>query len=521
MKKKLFYTALFVLCVLYPIKYLDFDLDLWSRLAVGKIFFATGKILTVDPFAFTQTKALWIDHEWGSSVVFWFFASRFGDAGLLLLKVAVFFLCLLFIHKTIKLYEKHNPYNILYYIFVILGIFNGFASSVRCQIFTFLFFSMWIYVLEKMRVERKNYIWFFPLSMLIWANMHGGFVAGLGLLFLYGIGEFLNKKPYKAYFVALILSILITLINPYGFEYWKYILQATTMQRPHVLEWLSTDLFASWLGWWQFKVMIFISFVGICFPLIKNKFQNIDKTRLLLTAVMLFLAIKHIKHQPFFAIVVGSLFYSDFYSFFDFLKQKTSSNLQNIVAKFETYKESFIYLLIIVLGSAVIRVCPLRLVIPQEKYPVDSVEFIKQSNLKGHLLSTFNWGSYLTYNLYPNCLVSVDGRYEEVYPEDTMALTSNFIYVIDKHWYDIIKKYKIDALLLDKQFESYKIIKTSPMWKKVFEDETSAVFVRKNNPVKAMDHIKINYDLINKNKFKTSKDFLDKIKELQLKKGVL
>jgi hypothetical protein len=59
------------------------------------------------------------------------------------------------------------------------------------------------------------------------------------------------------------------------------------------------------------------------------------------------------------------------------------------------------------------------------------------------------------------------------------------------------------------------------MWKKVFEDETSAVFVRKNNPVKAMGHIKINYNLLNKNKFKTSKDFLDKINELQLKKGVL
>ncbi|MFA6990046.1 MAG: hypothetical protein WC197_08260, partial [Candidatus Gastranaerophilaceae bacterium] len=205
MKKILFYISLFIISWVYSIRFLDVDFDLYSRLAVGKIFFGLGQILKVDPFAFTHTKNLWIDHEWGSSVVFWFFASKFGDAGLILLKIVVFFLCILFIHKTVKIKAKENSFNILYYLLLILALFNGFASNVRCQIFTFLFFSIWVYALEKIRwntnfvchCERltgtwqsqyqpqpkfKNYIWFFPLIMLFWANMHGGFVTGLGLL---------------------------------------------------------------------------------------------------------------------------------------------------------------------------------------------------------------------------------------------------------------------------------------------------------------------------------------------------
>src|SRR5512136_2581501 len=58
------------------------DFDLWARLAVGSIVFQTGHVLKQDIFSYLPTKALWIDHEWGSGVVLYGFVRCFGDHGL-------------------------------------------------------------------------------------------------------------------------------------------------------------------------------------------------------------------------------------------------------------------------------------------------------------------------------------------------------------------------------------------------------------------------------------------------------
>ncbi|EKE03665.1 MAG: hypothetical protein ACD_20C00172G0018 [uncultured bacterium] len=84
-KEYLFYIAILVLVWVYLITFNEFDFDLWARLAVGKIFFETGWILKNDIFSYTITKPIWVDHEWGSGVVFYFLANHFGDVGLLLM----------------------------------------------------------------------------------------------------------------------------------------------------------------------------------------------------------------------------------------------------------------------------------------------------------------------------------------------------------------------------------------------------------------------------------------------------
>ena len=46
------------------------DYDLWARLAVGSVFFQTGHVLRHDVFSYLPPKALWVDHEWRSGVLF-------------------------------------------------------------------------------------------------------------------------------------------------------------------------------------------------------------------------------------------------------------------------------------------------------------------------------------------------------------------------------------------------------------------------------------------------------------------
>ncbi|MCK7527911.1 MAG: hypothetical protein MZV64_65070 [Ignavibacteriales bacterium] len=81
-------------------------------------------------------------------------------------------------------------------------------------------------------------------------------------------------------------------------------------------------------------------------------------------------------------------------------------------------------------------------------YPAKAIEFIKINNLKGNLLVPFNWGSYAFWKLYPRCLVSIDGRFEEVYPNEVYHDISNFTFYY-KGWEKALEKYKNDIILIE------------------------------------------------------------------------
>ena len=59
------------------------DPDYWARLLQGNAFWLNGIIMKEDIFSYTKTHH-WIDHEWGSSVVFSFIQNNFGFIGILL-----------------------------------------------------------------------------------------------------------------------------------------------------------------------------------------------------------------------------------------------------------------------------------------------------------------------------------------------------------------------------------------------------------------------------------------------------
>ena len=46
------------------------DGDLWAKMALGAILLQKGILLTHDIFAFTPVLPEYVDHEWGSGVVF-------------------------------------------------------------------------------------------------------------------------------------------------------------------------------------------------------------------------------------------------------------------------------------------------------------------------------------------------------------------------------------------------------------------------------------------------------------------
>lgn len=503
MKKISFYISIFIISWLYSIIFMDFDSDLWARLAAGKAVWETGGVLRHDIFSFTQTKPLWIDHEWGASTIFYAMADHLGDFGLIFLKILLVFGTLFIISKTIELKNKepNQHLNFLFYLVGFLAMFNGFASMVRCQIFTFFFFALWLYILERVRIKGSKILWLLPIIMLFWANIHGGFVVGLIVLALYTIGEYLNGEKTLKYLITLGCSLLIPFINPYGVDFIKYMLQAATMKRTHIQEWHATPLLGTIKDWFWFKLSLLFLSGSYAFSL-RGKGKPFDKTKALILLFTLYAALAHIKHQPLFVIAAMSFLYHDFYSIFETFKEKFA-----FWEKLNNVKETIVYTLVIGFGTLLMLVNPLVITVPMEKYPVGSIEFIKQNNLSGNVLTTFNWGSYTAWNLYPKGKIAIDGRYEEVYPDEIASLVENFTFVLDKNWYDISKKYPLDILVIDRRFDSYAQIKQNKIWKEIYADKLSSVFIPSNKVKKTYIYPTIYMKLIEKNKYKTDIKF--------------
>ncbi len=417
----IFYFTIFIFILSLALIHNTIDMDYWARLLQGNAFWAFGDILRFDPFSYTKTH-IWLDHEWGSSVIFAFIQNNFGFKGILIFRALVVFLIFFFIFKTLKINNSNYLFNIIYFpLMIVFAIPTIVESGLRCHFFTFLFFTIFIYILEHAKNSKKyKMLYFLPVLMLFWSNVHGGCVAGLGLLGMYAVGEFLNKNSFKHYLIVLMLAFFALFVNPYGIEYVKFIFMASIMERPFVTEWISPFAHPNIKFFLAYKIIYILNIIFV-FAAFKMKYLK-DWTKIIILAVCAYLSFKYIKNTPFF-IFASIIFLYPF--------------LNNLFKRYENKKIACIINTMIILFSIwTISKYPMKPILTQQ--PVQIAEFMKINNLQGNIFSPFDIGSYLIYKLFPNNLVYMDGRYEEVYFDETKKLADDF-FKAGQNWDNVLK----------------------------------------------------------------------------------
>ncbi len=493
MNKKLrttmFYIGLFAFIVLACFQSNCADYDIFARLLQGQAFWDLGNILHHDIFSYTPTHT-WFDHEWGASVVFYKIFKLFGPVGLLWLKALMVFGIFFFTIQALKIrgVKFSTPYNFLFYFFAYHAASqSGFENVIRCQLFTYLFFSVWLYLLERIRKNQEYYllVTFIPM-MLFWSNIHGGCAAGFGLLVLYSLGEALNKKPFKQYLFTLFGCALVTFANPWGFGYVKFLVMATTMPRILIQEWQPTFAAVNTHSFLAFKVFFIITLLLVLIRLFMKlkSIKNIDFTKAIVLITMTFLSLKYTRHQPFFVLSVIVFLYDDFYNLLGILTSKIIPSLK-LQQNLTVIKEILIFIIVAFATIGFFATNKPQIVINNISYPIKAIEFIRKNNLNGNLLVDFQHGSYAAYKLYPSNLIAMDGRYEEVYYDYMLPLFNNFFMQVGENPNMLIETFRPDIIVVAKKFEAEKYLAKDKSYIKAFSDENFSVFVdkklRKNN----------------------------------------
>jgi len=493
----IFYLTLFLFILFMGTLDTNIDFDFWARLIVGKSYFQTGTLFNQDFYSYGITHKF-IDHEWGSSLIFYLIQNYLGDIGLFFFKSIIIFLTLFIITKAIRLSDKNIKLHFLFFFFALQAISYNIFSTIRCQTFSFLFFVLFFYILLLAR-KTKNYriLVCLPILNIIWANMHGGFVLGLSLIALFAIGEFLNRnKAYSKYLlITFIATSVTTIINPYGIDYLTFIFDAFKLNRIHITEWQSAffnkDYFYSLI---KFKIFFFGAILMFLYSIIKNfkNIKNIDKTKYLILLFMILISLKAQRCHVFFIYSVLILCYFDFYNIFN-------KKLPPIIDKTKEFA-----LFAIILAVTIPHLFEYKFIntVSEKEYPIYAVEFIKQNNLKGNVFAMFHTGSYVAYKLYPNNLVFMDGRYEETYDVDLINQMGAFFLTKDKG--SFLKKYHHDILILDNFYPISKKMESNKEWFLAYKDNRYSLFLPSKLKNKKFILPTKDKNYYNKTKFDTS-----------------
>ena len=186
------FAAIFLGVIGLGSRLLNQDGDLGRHLTIGSYIISHHAIPTHDLFSHTMQGAALTPHEWLAQVIF---ASAYKVAGL----NGVVYLCALMLAVTFALvYRQCMQRSRIVLLSLCFTILAAAAASLhwlaRPHLFTLLLVVVWTGILEQMRRGDQRRWWILPLIMLVWANLHGAFIAGFAIWAAYWLEDLYKRR---------------------------------------------------------------------------------------------------------------------------------------------------------------------------------------------------------------------------------------------------------------------------------------------------------------------------------------
>lgn len=475
------------------------DPDLWGHVRFGQLILAAGEILRSDPFSYLTAGHTWINHEWLSEAIFAASYRLLGPAGLVSLK-ALLVLVMVFVAYRHLCRKGLDVLRAGIVVVLLLALMLIGVPTVRPHIFTYLLFFAVLLALEAAERGRWRWLWALPPLFALWVNLHGGFLAGLGVLGAWAVtrvgvelwrrrraaGETISPRgrtqPEASRrreeadrspraigwpIAVLLASGAATLLNPYGVELLTFLARTATVPRPEITEWHPIEI-ASVPGLWY---LLFLALLAAGLLRSDRRKRPGPMVVLAVSAVVPLLAVRHL---PLFGLA-GVAFGGEHLAG-AFARRGSpgsapggSRPLRRTVAAVGTVAG------LVLVGASLPRFGCIEL--GEDEYPVGAVRVLEESGAAGNLAVFFNWGEYAIWHLAPDLRVSMDGRRETVYPDTIYQEHLRFIWGTGA-WDDLLDNRPTDVALVERGGPTFNLLSLKPGWTPVYSDSLAGIFAR-------------------------------------------
>ena len=439
--------AVFVLAGLVFLSNNIADPDLWGHVQFGRDVLQDGSIKSTTTYSYTAQGYRWVNHENLSELVLAFTYDTFGLPGLI---VGKFMLALLILGLVIGVARRNKVGW-----FIAGGVSVLVAANLECfwhfrpQISSFVLCAAMLAVLEycfqgwkvdesgisPVFLGRFQWLWVVPGILFLWANSHGGFVAGLAIFgtIVFGrIVELILVRRSKGIGLAVRLALvglaglLVTFLNPYSFGLHKWLLNSLGQPRPEIQDWLPVDWFS--VSGIRFSVIAAMSFVVIAVSR-----RPRDWTKIAVLLLVGWQACSHVRHIAFFALLFGFWLPVHLHDLVLRVREMKSPGIKpNPPTQLSVFSRGALGIVAMSFAAIVgVRLCDIP--VDKSKYPVEAFEFIAENDLDGRMVVTYNWAQYVIgafggeHKDLPVCPVSFDGRFRTCYSQAIVDMNFDFI----------------------------------------------------------------------------------------------
>jgi hypothetical protein len=479
------FVAIFSMAVRQPA-----DTDTWWHLKSGQLMWQAGQVLRTDPFSHTVAGRPWIDHGWLVQVLLWPIYQAVGLGGLALLLAAI----VTGTFALVYLQCEGRPF-VAAFAVLLAAVASSIVWSMRPQIFSLLLAALVAFLLDRYKRSGKSrWLWALPVAVVLWVNVHAGFVVAFILMGCYLAGEVLNRLTRPAgsssRFTPLILATLVSvpavLLNPNTVKMVPYAFQTVSIGplQDFIQEWAAPNFHNLQFQPFIWLLLFIVAAMGL-------SRQRADWTDLALVGVFAYMGLLAVRNVALFAVVAAPV-----------LSRHATAALNELAlvprlswlgALTHTRPQprpmrplsllNVLLLAAIVLGAgAKVRLALSRMqepVVWGQGLPIEATQYLQEHDLPGRMFNTYNWGGYLIWRLYPETPVFVDGR------TDLYALSSH---VLDDYvtvhwtrpgWQQVLDRYDVGYVITERGGLLDVLLAQTEGWSLVYQDPLAVIYVRR------------------------------------------
>jgi hypothetical protein len=463
------------------------DGDAGWHIRTGQYILDHHSVPHQDLYSFSKPGAPWYAWEWGSDVLFGWLERLAG------LKGVVLFTGVLLAGFATTLIRRMVWRGVHLFVAVGVALLSVGSASIhflaRPHIFTLLFLSIAVWMVECDREKQSNRIWLLVPLTIVWTNLHGGFLALIAVLGLCAVGTALEAWSAKeawgglwwrsaARYLALAAACAsASLVNPYGYHL------HTHMAAYLRSDWIKTVIqeFMSPTfrneNMLQFEALLMIGLIAAG-GLVRRK-AIVEALWIVFFAHM---ALASVRHVPVYVTVVGPVVAYEVAGWWKAwsrgaVKKSLPAIFNQLAADWApAFRRTSLWPCAVVTGL-VLTGAPIKWPkdFPEIDFPTQIVHDHAAEILASRVLTTDQWADYLIY-VDPRQRVFVDGRSDFYGPE----LGNPYLRLINggPDWRDLVKKYDFNLVLLPKDLALVQLLETQPEWRVTAQDDKRILLVR-------------------------------------------
>lgn len=455
------------------------DPDVWWHLRTGALIIQQRAVVHADPYSFTKFGKPWVDHEWLSQVLMYGLYRISGWAGLIVgfgVLTAAAFLIVFF-------RSPGRPY--VAGVITLLGVFASANSwGVRPQMLTLLLASVLLWILDR-SYERPKLLWWTPLLMIVWVNLHAGFALGIVLIMLFLVGDLLDRASgfevgpspqarLQNLGLAIVAGAAVVPLNPYGAAMYAYPLETlrSRAMQSYIGEWMSPDFHQK--AYWAMLAMLLAM---IALPALSPR--RLRPREILLLSVTAYAGLRSVRHIPIYALVAVPILSAMLQAWLKERGLATWSEAKPVPLSLAKTVVNVVLLVsfLVFLIARVHLVTRRQAEKEAQELPAHAVSFIATRHPPAPLLNHYNWGGYLICRLYPEYRVYIDGR-ADLYGDAFMDDLATTYYLRGDSWRSTFEKWGIRTVVLPPDAPLVTALTALSDWKTVYTDSQAVVLTK-------------------------------------------